>query len=76
MRGILTARWRLRRKYLTTIAGVAVLATPAVAEIKADAIRIGVLTDMSGIFATAPSKRRKWPRKSSETRSMASRFRS
>ena len=53
MRGILTARWRLRRKYLTTIAGVAVLATPAVAEIKADAIRIGVLTDMSGIFATA-----------------------
>ena len=53
MRGILTARWRLCGKYLTTIAGVAVLATPAVAEIKADAIRIGVLTDMSGIFATA-----------------------
>jgi ABC-type branched-subunit amino acid transport system substrate-binding protein len=42
-----------RAKYLGTVAGIAVLTTPAAAQIKADAVRIGVLTDMSGIFATA-----------------------
>ena len=41
-----------RAKYLAAIAGLAVMATPAAAQIKADAVRIGVLTDMADIFAT------------------------
>jgi branched-chain amino acid transport system substrate-binding protein len=48
-----SSRASSRAKRLTMIAGIALLASPAAAEIKGDAIRIGVLTDMSGIFATA-----------------------
>jgi len=37
----------------TALFALAAMALPAHAEIKADAIRIGVLSDMSGVFATA-----------------------
>ena len=44
---------RLRAKALAGVALFALLAGPAAAEIKGEKIRIGVLTDMNGIFATA-----------------------
>ncbi len=47
---MVSVRGSSRAKYLAAIAG---MATPAAAQIKADAVRIGVLTDMAGIFATA-----------------------
>ena len=50
---MVSVRGSSRAKYLAAIAGLAVMATPAAAQIKADAVRIGVLTDMAGIFATA-----------------------
>jgi branched-chain amino acid transport system substrate-binding protein len=53
MRAAVTARAWSRPIYLATVAGIAVFTTPAAAQIKADAVRIGVLTDMSGVFATA-----------------------
>ncbi len=45
-------RWR---HVFVTVSAVALVmaACPAAAEIKGDAIRIGVLTDMNGVFATA-----------------------
>jgi branched-chain amino acid transport system substrate-binding protein len=53
MRAIFSSCAASPAKYLALAAGMAAFASPALAEIKADAIRIGVLTDMSGIFATA-----------------------
>ena len=50
---MVSVRGSSRAKYLAAIAGLAVMATPAAAQIKADAVRIGVLTDMAGIFASA-----------------------
>jgi len=37
----------------TALFALAAMALPAHAEIKSEAIRIGVLSDMSGVFATA-----------------------
>jgi branched-chain amino acid transport system substrate-binding protein len=53
MRRMVSVHVSSRANYLVGLAGLAVMATPAAAQIKTDAVRIGVLTDMAGIFASA-----------------------
>ena len=52
---LISANNRRWRTAIATVSGIvfAVAASGASAEIKSDAIRIGVLTDMNGVFATA-----------------------